>query len=87
MDQTTFNMKISKKMKKEVKETFNSMGLDMATATRMFYAYVINFKKFPFTPEAPMTNLQKSILEDQNGIYGHTYRNFDEFAKDLDHDH
>ena len=55
---TNFNMKLPKSMKEEAQATFKSMGMDMATATRLFYTAVIQQQKLPFTPKADDGALQ-----------------------------
>ena len=76
-----FNMKLPKSMKDEAQATFKSMGMDMATATRLFYTAVIQQQKLPFTPKADDGALQvvKEMHDEQSN--GKVYSSAKDFAK------
>ena len=67
----TFTMRIDDDMKREAQADFEAMGLDMATATKMFYKYVIATGKFPFTPEVlePNKETKRAIKEVEEGKF------------------
>lgn len=76
-----FNMKLPKSMKKEAQATFKSMGMDMATATRLFYTAVIQQQKLPFTPKADDSALE--IIKEMNDekSNGKVYSSVEDFSK------
>ena len=76
-----FNMKLPKSMKKEAQATFKSMGMDMATATRLFYTAVIQQQKLPFTPKADDGALE--IIKEMNDekSNGKVYSSAEDFSK------
>ncbi|GAA3633137.1 hypothetical protein GCM10022297_10060 [Lactobacillus hamsteri] len=85
---TSFNMKLPKSMKEEAQATFKAMGMDMATATRLFYTAVIQQQKLPFTPRADKSAMEVvKEMQDKNSN-GKTYSSVSDFKenwiKDLD---
>ena len=76
-----FNMKLPKSMKEEAQATFKSMGMDMATATRLFYTAVIQQQKLPFTHQADDGALQviKEMHDEESN--GRVYSSAEDFAK------
>lgn len=78
---TTFNMKLPKSMKNEAQATFKAMGMDMATATRLFYTAVIQQQKLPFTPIANKDALEiiKEINDENSTVK--EYSSSKEFGK------
>lgn len=80
-DTASFNMKLPKLMKEEAQATFKSMGMDMATATRLFYTAVIQQQKLPFTPKADKDALEvvKEMHDEQSN--GKEYASSEDFKE------
>lgn len=78
-----FSMRMDSEFKKETQENFKKMGLDMSTATKMFYTFVNQHGYLPFTPSTGKTELEQAIENADKGKFGHTYDNVNEFRKHL----
>ena len=74
---------IDDKLKSETKKNFKKMGMDMTTATRMFYIYVNQHGNLPFTPSVGRTELEQALHEAKNHEYADEYDSLDDFRKDL----
>ena len=78
-----FSMRLDPDFKKETQENFKKMGLDMSTATKMFYTFVNRHGYLPFTPSVGKTALEQSIEDADKGNFGHTYDNISDFRRHL----
>lgn len=78
-----FSMRMDSNFKKETQENFQKMGLDMSTATKMFYTFVNQHGYLPFTPSIGKTELEQSIEDADNKKFSHTYADVNEFRKHL----
>lgn len=76
-------MRIDPNFKKETQENFKKMGLDMSTATKMFYTFVNQHGYLPFTPSIGKTDLEQSIDDANKGKFTHTYNSAKDFRKHL----
>lgn len=47
---TTLSIRIDDKIKKDVQKLYKSLGLDMSSATKMFYSQSLICKGIPFQP-------------------------------------
>lgn len=78
-----FSMRLDSKLKEETQKNFEKMGLDMSTATKMFFTFVNQHGYLPFTPSTGETELEQSIKDADSGIFGHTYESASDFRKHL----
>lgn len=74
---------IDDKLKAETKSNLKKMGLDMTTATRMFYIYINQHGKLPFAPSIGRTELEQAVYEAKNHEYAGEYNSLEEMRKDL----
>lgn len=90
---TTVQIRIDAKMKKDANKVLQSMGLDMSSGVKLFLAQVVNTKKIPFPvmsadfwPEkkkmALLKEIQKTRKAIQNGT-AKTYRTIQEAHADI----
>ena len=56
---TTINIRIDKKIKKEAAYTLSELGLDMSTAVKMFLNQVVVEQGIPFTPKRSAAVIRK----------------------------
>ncbi len=56
---TTINIRIDKKVKKEAVYTLSELGLDMSTAVKMFLSQVVAEQGLPFTPRRNAAAIRK----------------------------
>lgn len=59
------------------------MGLDMTTATKMFYIYINQHGKLPFTPSVGRSELEQALYEAKHHKYAGEYNSLEEMRKDL----
>ena len=52
---------IDNKLKEETKSNLEKMGLDMTTATKMYFIYINQHGKLPFTPSVGRSELDKAL--------------------------
>lgn len=74
---------IDDKLKAETKANLKKMGIDMTTATRMFYIYINQNGKLPFTPSVGRTELDQAVYEAKHHQYAGEYSSLEEMRKDL----
>lgn len=64
---TTITFKVDNELKKEATELYQSMGLDLSTALRLFLTQSINTRSIPFKIEAaPLTSIIEDAKEGKN---------------------
>ena len=90
---TTVQIRIDAKMKKEASKVLHSMGLDMSSGVKLFLAQVVNTKKIPFQvmsadfwPEKKKMALLKEIEKTRKAIQNgtaKTYRTAEELHADI----
>ena len=90
---TTVQIRIDAKMKKEASKVLHSMGLDMSSCVKLFLAQVVNTKKIPFQvmsadfwPEKKKMALLKEIEKTRKAIQNgtaKTYRTAEELHADI----
>jgi DNA-damage-inducible protein J len=56
---TTINIRIDEKVKKEAAYTLSELGLDMSTAVKMFLNQVVAEQGIPFTPKRSAAAIRK----------------------------
>lgn len=76
-----FSMRMDPEFKKETQENFKKMGLNMTSATNMFYTFVNQHGYLPFTPSTGKTELEQAIDDAKNGKFAHTYNSEEDFRK------
>lgn len=79
----SLTIRIDDDLKKETKENFKKMGLDMSTATKMFYIYVNRTGKLPFTPSTGRSELDQALYDAKHHLYAGEYDSLEDFRKDL----
>ncbi|MDY4787992.1 MAG: type II toxin-antitoxin system RelB/DinJ family antitoxin [Bacilli bacterium] len=64
----TLTMKIDKELKKEVSTIFKNLGLDMTTATTIFFKQVLRCNRLPFEVKLDVPNQEtlKTIDDSRN---------------------
>ena len=70
-------------LKKKTKDNFKKMGMDMTTATRMFYLYVDQHGKLPFTPSVGRTELEQAVHESKTHQYADEFDSLEDFRKNI----
>lgn len=78
-----FSMRMDSKFKQETQNNFKKMGLDMSTATKMFFTFVNQHGYLPFTPSTGKTELEQAIDDANNEKFVNTYDSVEEFRKHL----
>ena len=85
---TTIQIRIDEKTKKEAKKVFESLGLNMSEAVKLYLKSVIETKTIPFVL-TKNKKLKKEVEErlakeaEEALKYGKRYDNLDELFKDL----
>lgn len=74
---------IDNKLKEETKSNLEKMGLDMTTATKMYFIYINQHGKLPFTPGVGRSELDKALEQVKNHEYAGEYDSLEDFRKDL----
>lgn len=59
---TPIQVRVDSNLKKDAENIFNSMGLKMSDAVRMFLAQSVNEGKLPFQPRAYVPNKKQWLL-------------------------
>lgn len=78
-----FSMRIDAKLKEKTQKNFKKMGLDMSTATKMFFTFVNQHGYLPFIPTTGKTELEQAIEEANKGHFSRTYKSVAEFKNHL----
>ena len=86
--ESTIQIRIDTKTKKEAKKTFEEMGLDISSAIKLFLNNVIIKQKIPFeirTKNGFAPRQEKEIIrETEEAIkYGKSYKNGKELLDDI----
>ncbi len=63
MATTVLQTRVDKETKKEAETLFNSLGLDITTAIRLFLRQTINQQKIPFEIVTPQNHFSEETLE------------------------
>lgn len=79
----SLTIRIDDHLKNETKSNFKKMGLDMSTATKMFYIYVNQHGRLPFVPSTGRTELDQALYEAKHHEYAGEYNSLEDFRKDL----
>ncbi|NRO20780.1 hypothetical protein IMAU60206_01268 [Lactobacillus helveticus] len=74
---------IDDKLKAETRANLKKMGIDMTTATKMYYIYINQHGKLPFAPSAGRSELDRAVYEAKHHQYAGEYNSLEEFRKDL----
>ncbi|PAK98067.1 damage-inducible protein J [Lactobacillus kefiranofaciens] len=74
---------IDNKLKAETKANLEKMGMDMTTATRMYYIYINQHGKLPFVLSIGKSELDIALDQAKNHQYAGEYNSLEEFRKDL----
>lgn len=79
----SLKLEIDDKLIAETKANLEKMGMDMTTATRMYYIYINQHGKLPFTPSTGRSELDQALYEAKHHQYAGEYNSLKEFRKDL----
>ncbi|TSO26320.1 type II toxin-antitoxin system RelB/DinJ family antitoxin [Lactobacillus sp. LL6] len=74
---------IDNDLKSETRSNLKKMGLDMTTATKMFYIYINQHGKLPFTPSVGRSELEQAVYEAKHHQFAGEYKSLEEMRKDL----
>lgn len=74
---------IDDKLKAEIRANLKKMGIDMTTATKMYYIYINQHGKLPFVPSTGRSELDQAVYEAKHHQYAGEYNSLEEFRKDL----
>ena len=78
-----FTMRIDPQLKKKTQENLNKMGLDMSTATKMFFTFINQHGYLPFTPSTGKTELDAAIEDANNHEFSSIYNSFEDYKEHL----
>lgn len=79
----SLTLNIDDRLKVETEANLRKMGIDITTATKMFYIYVNQHGKLPFTPLLGGTELDQAVYEAKHHQYAGEYDSLEEMRKDL----
>lgn len=85
----TLNIRIEPELKKEVEETLNDLGMNIADAVTIFFKQIVMTESIPFIIRKPKLNAEtiKAINDAEKGInVSKEYTNLDEMWNDLEKD-
>lgn len=85
----TLNIRIEPELKKEVEETLNDLGMNIADAVTIFLKQVVLTESIPFMIKKPKLNKEtiRAIEDAEKGInLSNGYTNLDEMWNDLEKD-
>lgn len=81
---TTINIRIDKKVKKEAAHTLSELGLDMSTAVKMFLNQVVAVQGIPFTPKRSAVAIRKEWdAQVKEALRGPRYKTAEELHRVL----
>lgn len=83
----TLNIRIEPELKKEVEETLNDLGMNIADAVTIFFKQIVMTESIPFIIRKPKLNAEtiKAINDAEKGInVSKEYTNLDEMWNDLE---
>ncbi len=81
------NIRVEPKLKKEVEETLNDLGMNITDAVTIFFKQIIMTESIPFMIKRPRLNAEtiKAIEDAEKGInLSKGYTDLDEMWKDLE---
>lgn len=79
----TLTIEIDDKLKKETKRNLKKMGLNITIATKMYYIYINQHGRLPFTPSIGESELDQALYDTRNHNYAGEYNSLKDFRKDL----
>ena len=85
MNDTTITVKTDKKVKKESKQLFAELVLDMSTAINMFLRQCLKEEGIPFKASKKVNSVTLKALQDADdgiGVHG-PFNTFDEMMEDI----
>ena len=85
----TINVRIEPELKKEVEETLNELGMNIAEAITIYFKQIILTESIPFEIKKPKLNKEtiKAIEDVQKGEnLSKGYTNLEQMWKDLDNE-
>lgn len=74
---------IDNELKNKTKANLAKMGLDMTTATKMYFMYINQHGKLPFTPSVGRSELDEALEQVRNHEYAGEYNSLEDFRRDL----
>lgn len=83
----TLNIRIEPELKKEVEETLNDLGMNIADAVTIFFKQIVMTESIPFIIRKPKLNAEtiKAINDAEKGInVSKEYTDLDEMWNDLE---
>lgn len=81
------NIRVEPKLKKEVEETLNDLGMNITDAVTIFFKQIIMTESIPFMIKKPKLNTEtiKAIEDAEKGInLSKGYTDLEEMWKDLE---
>lgn len=81
------NIRVEPKLKKEVEETLNDLGMNITDAVTIFFKQIIMTESIPFMIKKPRLNAEtiKAIEDAEKGInLSKGYTDLDEMWEDLE---
>ncbi len=81
------NIRVEPKLKKEVEETLNDLGMNITDAVTIFFKQIIMTESIPFMIKKPRLNAEtiKAIEDAEKGInLSKGYTDLDEMWRDLE---
>jgi DNA-damage-inducible protein J len=83
---TTIQIRIDQKTKREARKVFENIGLDMSSGVKLYLTHVVNTGSMPFTPRTKngftSEQEQQMLRETEHAIkYGKDYSSVEEMHK------
>lgn len=80
----TVTIRLDDDLKENAKKDLEDMGLDLSTATKIFYRQIVKTGEFPFKITTSWRDeMDTALNEAKNGIYAGEYNSLDDMRKDL----
>ena len=88
MTSTTIQIRIDEKTKREAKKVFAELGLDISSATKLFYKKALATKSIPFevrTENGFTLSQEREIIRESKWLskHGKKFKNVGDLIKDL----
>lgn len=85
---TTLNIRVDKKLKERVKNTFEKMGLDISSGIKVYLKQVVNFQSIPFklrTKNGFTPKQEEDMIKEAEWAlkYGKSYKNIRDLHRDI----
>jgi DNA-damage-inducible protein J len=80
------NIRVDPQLRAAANKVFTDMGMDMATAVRMFLTQTVRDNALPFQPSALPAHTQQALSEREHAEDYHSYTTLADVTRDLDTD-